>query len=469
MNINYLYSIKINPKGRVPAKKCGLSSLSAMLILLISNAHAQHTIQLSTAINDGLANNKKITAGAIDLTILQLQTEALYRKYWPEVSAGYTYTYNPILQTSILPIGIFNSSYPIDATINAQFGTRWSQTAGITVTQPLMNFGIKQTIREASLQERIATLSQEQTEYNLAFTIAQTYIDIYLGEAKLQSLIADTVRTYISYRLLNDQFEEDRLLKPALNTSKVNHNNTLQSLSDGVAQLIDTKVYLLYLMGANDSEQWNFDVDTTFSIEQSITGMLAPVDFDQSPDLQQLTLQSQLSMLQENSEKRKHLPTINLKGYLGANHYSNVFNPVAANSWYGLSYVGLEVKVPLLFGENSTNTLQQLQLRSAQFSLQKEAKTQQYANEAFTAKLNIDNLRSQLKTQEENISLSEESIAIFQSRVLEGQESGTNLNLEEIKLQLLKSEFETNKKQVWIYWLNYLNATGQLGILWKTK
>ncbi len=331
----------------------------------------------------------------------------------------------------------------------------------------MIDLSIQRHINEAKLQERIAVLSQEQSEYELAYTIAQTYINIYLAEAKIKSLIADTNRTNISYVLLKNKFDEKRLLKPDLNKSKVNHNNSVQLLSDGISLLIEDKVYILFLMGANEMEKWNFEVDTTFAVKYSIVNTLNPINLDQLPDLLKLTLQSQLTNLQSKSERTKHIPTLNFKGFLGANQFANTFNPVAANSWFGLSYLGLDLKVPLLFGENLHDKTQQLRLQSNQFNLQKEDKTLQYRKDVFTAKLKIDNITTQLKTQLENIKLSSESIDIFQARVNEGQESASNLNLEEVSLQLLEADYEINKKQLWVYWLDYLKATGQLSVLWK--
>ena len=99
--------------------------------------------------------------------------------------------------------------------------------------------------------------------------------------------------------------------------------------------------------------------------------------------------------------------------------------------------------------------------------MQKEDKTAQYAKDVFTAKLKIDNVKTQLKTQEENIALSIESITIFQARVSEAQESASALNAEEANLKILETAYETNKKQLSVYWLNYLKAAGQLSVLWK--
>ena len=175
----------------------------AFVLLLVDSGttRGQGIVTLSQAINNAFSNRKNIQAGKSDQTIRQLQTAALYRKYWPQVNAEYTYLYNPILQTSILPIGVFNPAYPADATKSVQFGTTWSQAAGVTISQPILDLSINRQINESKLQERIAAATQAQTEYELAYTVAQVYFDIYLQQSKIQSAIADTNRSWLSYQL----------------------------------------------------------------------------------------------------------------------------------------------------------------------------------------------------------------------------------------------------------------------------
>jgi outer membrane protein len=457
-----------NPMGWASYRKNLIAPVYLCFMMLLSiNAGGQNIVSLKQAIRDGLMNRKNISAGKLDVTIRNLQTRSLYRKYWPQVSVEYSYLYNPILQTSILPIGIFNPSYAPDATKSVQFGTKWSQSAGVTATQPLLDLSIQRQINEAKLQERITALSQAQTEYELAYTIAQTYIDIYLQDSKIKVGIADTNRTYISYNLLKNKFEEKRLLKSDLNKSKVNHNNAVQQLMDGISQMIEDKVYLLFLTGVSNIEKYDFEIDTVFLMNYPQAKPENSTSFDQLPEIQELELQSQLTTIQARSEKAKHIPTVSFKGFLGANQYTNTFNPIEANSWFGLSYIGLNAKFPILFGENQHNKLLELRAKSGQYNLQKEDRTAQYVKDAFTANLRIDNINMQLKTMEENLTLSIETIGIFQARVLEGQETASTLNSEEASLQVQEAEYENNKKQLWVQRLNYLKASGQLSMLWK--
>ena len=247
----------------------------------------------------------------------------------------------------------------------------------------------------------------------------------------------------------------------------MNHNNAVQQLMDGLSQMIEDKVYLLFLTGVSDIEKYNFEIDTIFLMNYQQAKPENSTSFDQLPEMQELELQSQLTAVQARSEKAKHIPTVNFKGFIGADQYTNTFNPVEANSWFGLSYIGLNAKFPILIGENQHNKLLELEAQSRQYNLRKEDKTAQYLKDVFTANLRIDNIQMQLKTLQENLSLSIETIGIFQARVFEGQESAYTLNLEEVNLQVQEAEYENNKKQLWVQRLNYLKASGQLSMLWK--
>jgi outer membrane protein TolC len=440
---------------------------TALFVAISTVACAQNTLTLQQAINNAFANRKNIKSGKTDVMIRRLQTESLYRKYWPQVSVAYSYQYNPILQTSILPIGIFNSQYPADATKSVQFGTKWSQTAGVTVNQPIMDLSINRQINEAKLQQRLAAASEAQTEYELAYAVAQVYIDINLQEARIRSAAADTGRTWNSYQLLQSRYEQKRLLKSELNKGSINHNNAVQQYSNAVSQLIEEKVYLLYLTGSNNIDNPDFAVDSTFVNNKIMESANAQPLVANIPELQQLQLKGEMATKQIKTEKARYLPTVSMKGYLGANQYTARFDPMVPNSWYGLSYLGVDLKYPILFGEHKQKKIQQLQLQSTQYEEQKEERTTEYYKDAITARIKMERMQSELKTIEENIALSRESIGIYQARVAEGQESANTLNREEADLQKLDADHQTGKKQYWSYLLDFLKATGQIEMLWK--
>lgn len=446
--------------------RCSFFSF-AFFILIVSNSIAQNTITLAQAISKGISNKQDMKANNLNGEISKLQTKALQRKYLPQLNATYNYLYNPILQTSILPIGVFNPTYPIDATKNIQFGTKWSQSAGLTATIPILDLSISHNIRTAKQQEKITSATQEQEEYDLAYSIAQTYIDIYIQETKITSAIADTVITYENYIFFKNRYEEKQLLKTELNKSKVNHNNALQIVKNETITLLENKSKLLYLMGETNFEAINFELDVNFDqmfYLNNTSGIAANGHF---PDIKLIEMQQEMLNFNGKAEKLKRTPTLGFKGFLGANQYSNEFNPTATNTWFGLSYLGIEVKLPILTGESNYNKFEQIRLQKNQLQLKLKDAALEHQQEMYSAKIKLENSKKQLSVQEENIELLKESLYIIQQRMLQGQETLSTLNLEEANLKVAKSNYDTIKKQSAMIWLNYLKATGQLSILWK--
>ncbi|MEO7121508.1 MAG: TolC family protein [Ginsengibacter sp.] len=435
--------------------------------LIVADGSAQSTISLSKAIRAAFSNRKNIQAGKIDTEIQQLKTKALYKKYGPQVSVEYNYNYNPILQSSIIPVGKFNAALPPNATENIQFGTTWSQSAGITAIQPLFDATIKKQINENRLQEKISIVSQAQTQYELAYEVAKAYINIWLQQKQIAGAIIDTARTWLSYQLQLENYNAGRLLKSELNSAIINHNNTKQQLADATIQLVENKIYLLFVTGMPESEADDFNIDTTFFNNNDLSLTDKKIVLDSIPVFQQLRLQKQLSLLQQQTEKSKYIPLVSLQGFLGANQYSNEFNPVKSNSWFGYSYIGLNVKIPLLLGEDKNNKIQQLQLQSQQYSKQLDDKSAQFNQESATATLELTRLKLQLKAQEDNIILYEETLKILQDRFKEQQITAIELNRQEMELQKLVTDYQNTKAKAWLFELSFLNASGQLSKLWK--
>ncbi len=445
----------------------GYFTLLLAFATIATHAIAQPTISLSEAIHAAFSNRQNIQAGKIDINLQQLKTKALYKKYGPQVSVDYNYNYNPILQTSIIPVGKFNSALPSDATERIQFGTTWSQSAGITASQPLFDASIKKKINENRLQEKISIASQAQTEYELAYEVSKAYVNIWLQQQQINSAMLDTSRTGISYQLQLANYSAGRLLKSELNTATINHNNTKQLLTDATILLVENKIYLMFLTGTLGTDANDFNVDTSLFNNNSLFGEDSNIKLDCIPIFQQLNLQKELALLKQQTERSKYFPVVSLKGFLGANQFSNEFNPTKSNSWFGYSYIGLNVQVPILLAEDRKNEVQQLQLQSQQYNKQLDDRSTQFNQESITASLELNRLKLQLKTQEENIILYKETLQILQDRFIEQQITSNELNRQENELQKLSTDYQNSKSKAWLFGLSYLNATGQLSKLWK--
>lgn len=122
------------------------------------------------------------------------------------------------------------------------------------------------------------------------------------------------------------------------------------------------------------------------------------------------------------------------------------------------SYVGSNVKIPVLLSDDKKSKIKQLELQSKKYGIRTEDKSAQLNQESLIAKLELLRIELQLKTQEDNIILYKETLKILQDRFKEQQATSNELNRQENELQ---------KNKGVAIWIIYLNATGQLSKLWK--
>lgn len=160
------------------------------------------------------------------------------------------------------------------------------------------------------------------------------------------------------------------------------------------------------------------------------------VAIDSVPSYQQLGLRQGLLSLQIKNEKLKYVPVVGFEGFLGANQYSESFNPFLANSWFGSSYIGLSVKVSLLSSEMPGNKAKQWQTQSKILEFEKEELANKLEKDLWQANEDIKQYKDEMSILEQNIVLMKENVSLLQERFGSGLINANELNLQELELQL---------------------------------
>jgi outer membrane protein len=441
-----------------------LKQYTGVLLLCMGSItlHAQTTLSLDSLITVAIANRASIKSLSQDQLVAALKTADLKARYWPQVSLNYDYRYNPLIQTSIVPIGQFYPE-PTDEVRAMRFGTTWQQNAGATAYQPLWDASIASQVAESKIQDRLKQLDRENAENELRYEVVKTYANIWLNQTRTQDAALDTLRTFQSIQLMQARMEEGKLLKTEYNKARVNHNHTLESYQLAVTEWVKQIVYLGYL--------------TTLPVEQllrssyeseSLMALIKESDkttlnTEKISTINQLLGQVELVKQQMVSERRKNAPTVGIDGFVGANQFSNSFNPAARNSWYAVSYVGLSVKWKLLSGENRANHLKQLGIQATSLNLQAEEQEQLARKDLLELDADIRSQQQQLLRLEESIVLLKESLLIYQDRFSAGKVEANDLNSMEIDLQKEIVKQQDAKVQLVLNQLKRMFTSGNLG------
>ncbi|TRX34777.1 TolC family protein [Flavobacterium sp. ZT3R18] len=432
-----------------------------LILLCLSKMNAQSPVwSLNKAIEEAQKNRKLLASLETESKINQLKTKELNAKYLPRVSLNYNYQYNAIIATSVLPADAFNSGVPSEGLIPIKLGANYSQNAGVLLQQPLLDISISKLITESKLQEKLANLNEKEARLELTYEVSKVYFNILVAQEQVKEAVGDTTRTALSLKTINQKYSNKRVLKVDVNDAKVTHNNAIQKYLNAANNELVLKQYLLYVTG-NESILASSMVLEKYSMNESIT------DFDENliqalPQIEILKTQNEVLENKKKLERAKYCPIINVNGYLGADQFTENMNPFQQDSWYGNSYIGVSLKLPVLFGENTAKRIDQLKFQQEQNNNQIVEDVNKNKYNALNAIAAYNNVLQQLKTVRENSRLTSEIVMVYQERYKFDQISFNELNDKEIQLQNLELVYNQLQKELIVSWLDWKKAAGKL-------
>ena len=438
-----------------------IPSIIFTLLISLSNRLSGQEIKLITCIDSALANKGNIRAVRTDIEIARLQTSSAYQKYLPDLSLSYNYRYNPIIPTQIIPVGQF-SLIPTDEKKPIKFGTEWQQNSGLNLYQPIIDFSIKSRVAESRINEKLKNNDAASAERDLKLEVIKSFTNIWLYKEQVHSAALDTLRTSGIKELFMEKSKEGKVLKTEVNKAILNHNNALSNYVTVSSSLTKEKIYMSFLTGIS-LETW---LDGTFDFSP-FSGDVLKINntdtlLDSIPSLKSLRLRTELLEQQQQSERMKHTPTIGFEGFLGANQYTDTFNPFLSGSWYGSSYLGLSLRFQIFSGSSTKNRVNQLKLEEKGLKSRLEDETNSVRNKSLLLGEEIRQIEYQAGLSKQNIALYEENLSLNKDRFDKGQINAYDLLTDEIDFQKEQSKFNEKRAELVFKQIELINNTGAL-------
>jgi outer membrane protein TolC len=184
--------------------------------------------------------------------------------------------------------------------------------------------------------------------------------------------------------------------------------------------------------------------------------------FDSIPSVKSLRLRAELLEQQQQSEKMKKTPTIGFEGFLGANQYTDNFNPFLSGSWYGSSYLGLSLRFQILSGSSTKNKVNQLKLEEKGLKSRLEEEMNSVSSKSLLLTEEINQIEYQAGLSKQNIALYEENFSLNQDRYDKGQINAYDLLTDEIDFQKELSKFNEKRAELVYKQIELINNSGAL-------
>jgi len=438
-------------------------SIIFILLLSLSSGISGQNIKLITCIDSALANRGNIRAVRTDIEIAKLQTSSAYQKYLPDLSLSYNYRYNPVIPTQIIPVGQFNQ-IPTDEKRPIRFGTSWQQNSGLNLYQPIIDFSIKSRVAESRINEKLKNTDAAAAERDLKMEVIKSFTNIWLNEEQLRSAELDTIRTSRIKELFMTKSKEGKALKTEVNRTILNHNNSLSNYITVSSSLTREKIYMAFLTGISLETLLDGKFDFSPFTEDGLNIVNKDPLFDSIPSVTSLRLRAELLQQQQNSERSKNTPTIGFEGFIGANQFTDTFNPVLSGSWFGSSYLGLSLRFQIISGSSTKNRVNQLKLEEKGIKSRLDDEVNNVSNKSLLLSEEIRQIGYQVELFEQNIALYKENFSLNQDRFDKGQINAYDLLTDEIDFQKELARYNEKRAELVLKQIEFIDNSGALSL-----
>lgn len=393
--------------------------IGVALQLSLSAQTPNDALTLEQAIQAALRNRMELRAYEQRAIMVEKELKANQLRYIPQISAGVDVKYNAILATSIVPIGKLNPGNPTDEVAAVRFGTNWANGAGLTLNQVVYDPTIRGAREMAELNGELSAAQKAQRAEAITVAVAQAFYALQVSEAEVDYARSDSVLAQTKLADLRLRLQEGRALATDVEAAELDSASARLRLADIRRNAADWRAQLAYQMGIGLESAANIRLSE--GLEQhlethrvlSSTESPSPVPSAAS-NLQAIKVQ-QTVQLTEN-EKAGYKPSLMLNGFLGANHFSDTFDPWKGAKWFPTSFIGLSLNMPLTEGFIRQQRIQRLEANRLADQMDLAALHDQTDLEFERAKIALSGAEDALAMQLQLMDLAEKRLALAQER-----------------------------------------------------
>lgn len=441
----------------------------------------KHEFSVQQAIDYAKKNNVNVKNALLDVQYqAQVNREVTSRAY-PGINASLSTTFNPNVATQVLPNFISPATYQVlidegvkDGNGNtiqmpddfgfvaAQFGTKYSATAGISLTQILFDGQVFVGLQARDATMRFAKKNVEVTEEMIKSNIYKVYYQLVVGNTQVELLDANIERLE---KLLKDTriiYENGFAEKLDVDKLTVQLTN-LQTEKTKVLNTISNGYYgLKVLMGMPVKDE--LVLTDKLTDEQIKDGMLegSIYSYEDRKEFQYAQIGKELNEYNIRRYKLSQVPTLSLNGQYAKNAQRNKWNFFGKGDWFTISSVSLNINIPIFNGFYTKSKIEQTKIQLRQTENQIEALKLSIDNEVETARNNFRSAISNMDFQKKNMELAERVYQQTKKKYEVGTGSQTEINAAQVELKTAQTSYITALYDAIIARIDFLKATGKL-------
>ncbi|MBL7730935.1 MAG: TolC family protein [Chitinophagaceae bacterium] len=441
----------------------------------------KHEFSVQQAVDYAIKNNVNVKNALVDVQLQEEQNREFTSNAYPHINASLGTTYNPNVATQVLPNFISPATYqvlvdegvkdgngnPIQMPgdfgfISAQFGTKFSATAAISLSQILFDgqvfVGLQARPAAVQFRKKYAEVTAEMIKVNVhkvyyQLVVSKTQVELLDANiVLLEKLLHDTKLIYENG--FREQLDVDKVTVQLANL-RTEKTKLLNMISNGYFGL---KV----LMGMPVKDE--LVLTDKLTDEQIKDGMLDvnAYKYEDRKEYQYAQIGKTLNEYNERRYRLSQIPTITLNGTYAKNAQRNKWNFFGKGDWFTISNVNLNVSIPIFNGFFTRSKIAQAKLEVRKIENQLEALKLSIDNEVESARNNFRSAITTMDFQKQNMQLAEKVYQQTKKKYEVGLGSQTEINSAQTDMKTAQTNYVSALYDAVIARTDFLKATGKL-------
>lgn len=464
--------------------------LLAVLTFLFSTAQAQqkdslgpsrHEFSVQQAVDYALKNNVNVKNALLQVKVQEQQNAVFTASAYPHINASIGTTYNPAIATTVIPNFISPATYqvlidqgvkdgngnPIQMPSNfgmipAQFGTKFSANAGISLQQILFDGQVFVGLLARGAAVELQQKNAEVTQVSLKANIYKVYYQLSVSKTQIEMLDANIALVEKNLRDTRIIYENGFREKLDVDKETVRLSNLKTEKQKILNQISNGYYALKMLMGMPIADELVLtDNITEQDVKEGVLDASA-YSYTDRKEYQQAEISKKLLEYNVRRYKLSQIPTISLSALYAKNAQRDKWNFIGKGDWFTVSNINLNINIPIFNGLFTKSKIKEAQLEVLKLNNQMESLKLWIDNDVEAAKNNFRNAIATMDVQKQNKDLAEK---VYQ-QTKKKYEVGTGTQIEIVAAQTEMKSAQTNYISALydaiIAKVDYLKATGKL-------
>jgi outer membrane protein TolC len=465
-----------------------LKGLVAASVLFIGGSRAQtdsmpgkHAFTLKQAIDYARKNNVQVKNALLDIQRQQQVNREVTAMAYPHINASISTVFNPGIVTTVLPNFISPSTYqvlinegvrngsgmpiqmPADfGFIEAQFGTRYSANAAVSLNQILFDGQVFVGLLARKATIEFATQNAAVTEEMIVANVAKVYYQLVVSRTQVElidSNLALLEKNLRDTRILYENGFREKLdvdkTEVQLSNLRTERNKVMNQVSNGYYGL-----KLLMGMPVADELILTDRLAESFVLDGALQA--EAYKYEERKDYQYAQIGKRLNEYNLRRYKLSQIPTFSMSAVYAKNAQRSTWNFLGRGDWFTISNINLNLAVPIFNGFVTKSRIQQSRIDLRKTENQIDALKNSIDREVASAKNNFTSALERLNVQRRNQSLAEQVYQNTKKKYEIGTGSQIEINVAQTDLKAAQTNYITALYDAVISKIDYLQATGKL-------